>query len=102
MRVFALALAGLAVTVSLAACGGSGKQSAAEQALQRQADTYAIDQIEKTWHKAASTKNVGLMMTLWAPGATFNIGTETLTGKAQIRGFFAHTAGPFKPENHWV
>src|SRR5437660_2764492 len=42
------------------------------------------------------------MMTLWAPDATFNIGTETLTGKAQIQDFFAHTAAPFQPGNHWV
>ena len=31
--------------------------------LQQQADIYAIDQIEKTWHKASSTQNVDLMMT---------------------------------------
>ena len=65
------------------------QESAADQQVQQQADYYAIDQIEKTWHKAASTQNVDLMMTLWAPDATFNIGTETLTGKAQIRTFFA-------------
>ena len=36
------------------------------------------------------------------PDATFNIGPETLDGKAQIRKFFATKAGAFKPENHWV
>ena len=30
------------------------------------------------------------------------IGTETLTGKAQIRDFFAHKAGPFRPDHHWI
>lgn len=93
---------GLALVFVLAGCGGSGgKNSAATHELQRQADFYAIDQIEKTWHKAASTQNVDLMMSIWAPDATFNNGTETLTGKQQIRDFF-HTAGPFKPGNHWV
>jgi hypothetical protein len=42
------------------------------------------------------------MMSIWAPDATFNIGTQTLAGKAQIRGFFEHKAGPFQPQNDWV
>src|SRR3954447_5449431 len=92
----------LVLMISLAACGSSGNNSGSQQATQRSADDYAIDQIEKTWHKAASTHDVSLMMTLWAPDATFNIGTETLTGKAQIRDFFVHKAGPFQPQNHWV
>jgi ketosteroid isomerase-like protein len=97
-----LAMLGLALVLTLAACGGSGKKSTVDQQVQTEADSYAIDQIEKTWHKAASTQNVGLMMSIWAPDATFNIGTETLTGKAQIREFFAKKAGPFQPGNHWV
>ena len=97
-----IAMLGLVLAVLLAACGGSGKQSTANQELQQQADMYAIDQIEKTWHKASSTHDVDLMMTLWAPDATFNNGTETLEGKAQIREFFANKAGPFQPQNHWV
>ncbi len=97
-----LAMLSLVLAISLAGCGGSGKQSAAEQATQHDADLYAIDQIEETWHKASSTHDVDLMMTLWAPDATFNNGTETLTGKAEIRAFFTHKAGPFQPQNHWV
>jgi hypothetical protein len=91
----------LVVSLSLAACGSSGN-SASQQALQKQADLLAIDQIEKTWHKASSTHDVDLMMSLWAPDATFNIGTETLTGKSQIRSFFVNKAAPFQPGNHWV
>jgi hypothetical protein len=97
-----MAMLGLVLAVSLAGCGGSGKKPAAGQDAQRQASLYAIDQIERTWHQASSTHNVDLMMTLWAPDATFNIGTETLTGKAEIRDFFATRAGPFQPQNHWV
>jgi ketosteroid isomerase-like protein len=93
---------GVILTLALAGCGNSSKQSAADQQLQQHADYYAIDQIEKTWHRAASTKNVDLMMTLWAPDATFNLATETLNGKAQIRNFFATKAAPFQPENDWV
>ena len=87
---------------SVAACGSSGTDSKSQGATQRRADFYAIDQIEKTWHKAASTHDVDMMMTLWAPDATFNIGTETLTGAKQIRAFFADKAAPFQPQNHWV
>ena len=90
------------VALSLAACGGSSSHSATTAELQKEANILAIDQIEQTWHKAASTHDVGLMMSLWAPDATFNIGTQTLTGKAQIRSFFEHTAAPFQPQNHWV
>jgi SnoaL-like domain len=86
----------------LAACGGSSKQSASGAATQKEADYYAIDQIEKVWHQAASTHNVNEMMTLWAPNATFNIGTQTLSGAKQIRNFFATKAAPFQPQNDWV
>jgi ketosteroid isomerase-like protein len=92
---------GIVLALTLAACGGSGKKSAADQQLQQKADYLAIDQIERTWHKAASTQNVNLMMSLWAPDATFNIGPKTLDGKQQIRKFFT-TAGPFLPGHHWV
>jgi SnoaL-like domain len=97
-----MAVVGVALALALAGCGSSSKTSVGQRETQREADLYAIDQIEKTWHKASSTHDVNLMMTLWAPDATFNIGTETLTGKAQIRAFFVHKAGPFQPQNHWV
>jgi ketosteroid isomerase-like protein len=91
----------LALSLALAGCGGSSKSSTDEQQLQQQADYWEIDQIERTWHRAASTKNVNLMMSLWAKDATFNIGTKTLNGASEIRDFFK-TAGPFLPGNHWV
>jgi hypothetical protein len=95
-------LAVLALTASLTACGGSDETSDAQAAQQEQADLYAIDQIEVKWHQASSTKDVDLMMSLWADDATLTIGPENLKGKAQIRDFFEHKAGPFKPENTWV
>ncbi|HWE83008.1 MAG TPA: nuclear transport factor 2 family protein [Gaiellaceae bacterium] len=88
--------------VALAGCGGSGKPSAAELQTQRQATLYQIEQIEKTFHEAATTHNVNMMMTLFAPGAVFNLGTETYTGLAQIRKFFATKNKAFFPQNHWV
>ena len=93
-------LAVLVLPVS-ACAGGSSKSSAGEQAVQREAALYQIDQVERTFHRAGSTHNVKLMMSLWAPGATFNIGTNTYTGKAQIRKFFATENPAFQPRNHW-
>ncbi len=92
------ALAGL--VIALAGCGGSSKNSAAEQQVQKEAAIYQIDQIERSWHEATSSQNINLMMSLFAPGAVFNIGGETFTGKAQIRRFW-ETAGPFEPGHHW-
>lgn len=91
----------MALVFTLTACGGSSKKSASDQQLQQASDYWAIDQIERTWHRAASTKNVNLMMSLWTNDATFNIGTKTLNGAAEIRKFF-ESAGPFLPQNHWV
>jgi ketosteroid isomerase-like protein len=90
------------LVVSFAACGGSS--SASEQAMQRQADLYAIDQIEKKWHKATSRQDIDLMMSLWAPNATFTVGPgQTLRGKEQIRRFWLESDGSvFRPENIWV
>jgi ketosteroid isomerase-like protein len=88
--------------VSLAACGGSGASSTTAQESRRQADLYAIDQIEKTWHRATSRQDVDLMMTLWAPNATITLGPgQTLTGKKQIRRFWRDSE-VFQPKNHWL
>lgn len=95
-----IAIVVLTIAASLVACGSGN--SAAQTEVQKQADLYAIDQIEADWHKAASTKDVDLMMSLWADDATFTIGTRTLAGKDQLREFFTNEAAPFKPENHWV
>jgi uncharacterized protein (TIGR02246 family) len=94
-------MVGLTLALSLTACGSS-KDTASQRALQKTADTFAISQIEANWHKASSTKDVDLMMSLWADDATFTVGATTYTGKDQIRNFFMTTAAPFKPENHWV
>jgi uncharacterized protein (TIGR02246 family) len=89
------------LVVALAACGGSGTSSS-EQTLQRQGDLYSIDEIEKSFHKATSTKDIDLMMSLWAPNATFTTKPgQTLTGKQQIRDFWL-AAPAFQPDNHWV
>jgi ketosteroid isomerase-like protein len=90
------ALIGVGVLIAGNGAWGSGSGASA----QKLADRYRIDQIEKTWHKAASKKDVDLMMTLWARKATFTIAGETYKGRAAIRQVFAK-AGPFQPQNHW-
>jgi uncharacterized protein (TIGR02246 family) len=93
-------LAALVLAGSLAACGSTAAPAPASD-IQKQADLYAINQIEVNWHKAASTKDLDLMMSLWADNATFTTASQTYSGKDQIRQFFTQAA-PFKPENHWV
>jgi hypothetical protein len=85
----------------VAACASPGAAPSAASDLQRQADLYAINQIEVNWHKAASTKDLDLMMTLWSDNATFTTASQTYAGKDQIRAFFAKAA-PFQPANNWV
>jgi ketosteroid isomerase-like protein len=94
----------VAVCVSslvFAAAGYAARHATGEPSQQKQADLYQIENIEKTWHKAASRKNLNLMMSIWAPDATMTIGGKTYTGKQAIRALLAK-AGPFQPENHWI
>ena len=79
----------------------ASRASAQSASLQRQANLYEIDQIEVKFHRATSTHNLNLMMSLLAPGAVFNIDQQTLVGKAQIRHWFATQNKAFMPQNHW-
>lgn len=99
MRISTAGALGVLV-ISLAGCGGSSKSSASEEALQRQADLNAIDQIEKDFHRATSRKDIKLMMSLWSPTATLTSST-TVSGWKEIRRFWLD-APVFQPENHWV
>ena len=99
--ILAMVAGGLVATACDASPASATLTNAQISALQTQAAMYQIDQIEVTWHKAASIKDLDLMMTLWADNATFQIGTLTYSGKAQIRSFWA-TAKPFLPQNIWV
>jgi ketosteroid isomerase-like protein len=100
MRTLLIACALAAVTL-LGACGGSSTSST-EQATQRDADLYQIGQIERKWHQATSTRDIDLMMSLWAPNATFTVRPGvTLTGTDEIRQFWLE-APVFQPENQWV
>ncbi len=92
---------GLALALLLSACGSS-QDTASQADLQKSADKAAIAQIEVDWHKAASTKDLNLIMSVWADDATFTVNGQTYSGKAQIQDFFKNTAAPYQPENNWV
>jgi hypothetical protein len=95
-------LRALAILTLVAGCTAPAASSGGSTDVQRQADLYAIDQIEVKWHQASSRKDVDLMMSIWAKDATFTTAGKTFTGADQIRQFFATQAAPFKPDNHWV
>ncbi len=52
----------VALVLMLAACGGSNGSSSAEKQAEREADVYAISQIERTFHEAISKKNIDQMV----------------------------------------
>jgi len=95
-----LFIAGLAGVVLAVSAFGARTQGPGPR-LQEKAALYQIDTIERIWHRAASTKNLNLMMTIWAPNATATFPGKTVTGKAAIRDLFSK-AGPFQPQNHWL
>jgi hypothetical protein len=98
MRKVLIAATLVGLGVMIGGYGAWGKDSGTN--VQKLATLYQINQIEKTWHKAASRKNIKLMMSLWAPKATMTIGGKTYTGKRAIRGVF-EKSGPFQAVNHW-
>ena len=102
MRMLLTGSALAALVLALAACGGSNGSSESQQELQREADTYAISHIERDFHQSLSEKNIGQMMALWAPNATFTYGPgKTATGKDEIKATWLKSKA-FEPATHWV
>ncbi len=90
------------IVLGLVACGDDAADPAAEQA-RMQSDYWQIDQIEKNFHGAMTTKDIDLMMSLFAPNATMTVGPgATASGLDEIRDFWLGKAAPFAVENHWV
>jgi ketosteroid isomerase-like protein len=103
MRRLLIGCALVAVVGSLAVCTGSGTGSQAEKALQRKADKWEIDQIERKFHEATTKKDIDLMMSLWAPNSTLTVGPgETAVGVAEVRQFWLEKSVAFEPGTHWV
>ena len=102
MRKLLLGGALAALVVALSACGGSSGSSASDEAMQQQADYYAISQIERDFHEAISKKNIDQLVGLFADNATGTFGPgKTVTGKDQIRQIWMNSVG-WQPETHWL
>ena len=90
------------LSVVLVACGGSATDSADDQARRFQ-DMWEIDKIEKDFHRATTEKRIDLMMSLYAPSATFTVGPGvTAVGVDEIQDFWLEQSPAFAPENNWV
>jgi ketosteroid isomerase-like protein len=99
----AVALVAVAVAVlvgSMAASGGSSGSSASEEQLQRDADHWAIHQLEKKFHRSTTMHDIDLMMSVYAPNATLVSAGKTSVGKRQIRDYWLNTSKSFK--NNWI
>jgi ketosteroid isomerase-like protein len=92
---------GILVMALAAACSSGTDPSEAE--AQRFQDMWEIDQIEKDFHEATSMKDIDLMMSLYAPNATFTVGGgETAVGLDEIRDFWLTKSPAFLPTNNWI
>jgi ketosteroid isomerase-like protein len=89
------------LVVSLASCGGSSGNSASE-AVQQQADYWAISQLQQNFHEATSKKDIDLMMSLYAANATLTVPKQTAVGKDQIRQFWLTKSDAFRATNRWI
>jgi ketosteroid isomerase-like protein len=100
--VYLAALAALvAVALEISGTATASTTSRSNAVAQREADMWEIDQVEVSFHRATSHHDINLMMSLWAPGAVFNIDQQTLVGKAQIRHWFLTQNGAFQANPHW-
>jgi len=89
------------LVMALPACGSGTDPSDVE--AQRFQDKWEIDQIEKNFHEATSLKDIDLMMSLYAPNATFTVGGgETAVGVDEIRDFWMTKSPAFSPTNNWI
>ena len=103
--VIAVALVAAVVGVlvgAIAASGGSSASSASEQQMRRNSDFWEIDQLEKSFHKATTKKDIDLMASLFAPNATLTVPGTTAVGRRAIRQFWLTKGKSFQPDNTWI
>lgn len=80
--------------LSIAVISGAATEENAEDFMQ-------LHKVEIAFHEAGTTKNLDLMLSLFADDAVLTAGGKTYTGKDQIKGFW-QAAGTFQPQNQWV
>ena len=93
MRGSLLVLAAIA-GLSIAAISGAATEENAEDFMQ-------LHKVEIAFHEAGTTKNLDLMLSLFADDAVLTAGGKTYTGQDQIKSFW-QAAGTFQPQNQWV
>jgi ketosteroid isomerase-like protein len=94
---------GVGILVGLLAVpGGSSASSASEEQMQRDADSWQINELQRSFHEALTLKDIDLMMSLWAPNAAFTSAATTAVGKEEIREFWLTKSATFKPESNWI
>jgi ketosteroid isomerase-like protein len=90
------------LSLVLVSCGSSIADSTDDQS-QRFRDRWEIDQIEKDFHHATTSKDIDLMMSLFAPNATMTVGGgATASGVEEIRQFWTEQSPAFEPTNRWI
>ena len=77
---------------------GGGLGAATEETA---VDFMQLHKVEIAFHEAGTTKNLDLMLSLFADDAVLTAGGKTYTGKDQIKGFW-QAAATFQPQNQWV
>lgn len=88
-----------ALVGAFAASGGSSTSAASEAQMRRNSDLWEIDQVQKRFHRATTRKNLDLMMSMYAPTATFTFPGTIAVGKQEIRDFW-RTSKAFT--NDWI
>jgi len=102
MRGSTLVLAA-AFVLSLAARPFAGTEENGE-------DFMDLHKVEIAFHEAGSTKNLDLMLSLFADDAVLIAHVKTATGEDQVKTYtgkeqvkkYWQAAGPFQPANEWV
>ncbi len=108
MQTFLCAAIAIAILTMAPGSVGAGPEDDIYENLRAQpvttapADIVQIYELQASFHRAASAKDLTLMMSLWADDATLTTGSQAYRGKSQIRTWFANVAGPFRPQNQWV
>ena len=64
-------------------------------------DFMQLHKVEIAFHEAGSTKNLELMLSLFADDAVLTAKGKTYTGKEQIKSYW-QAAGPFQSQNQWI
>ena len=86
----------------LAAMAGLSTAMIAGATTEENAEDFMhLHKVEIAFHEAGTTKNLDLMLSLFADDAVLSAGGRTYIGKDQIRRFW-QAAATFQPQNHWV